>query len=131
MKMMYTGRVLAACLMLSVLAAAIHADDEPSVVGWEQAGEHVGEKVTVEGPVVATAYLQHVGGKPTFLNVGKPHPEPGRFTVVIWGKHRDNFDGAPEKTYADKKIRVTGVIKMHKNNPEIIVKSPDQIQIVE
>jgi hypothetical protein len=68
-------------------------------ISWNAALSHIGETLTVEGPVVSAHYASDSNGKPTFLNVGKDYPDPGRFTVVIWGEDRGRFSSPPEGTY--------------------------------
>ena len=99
-------------------------------LSWEQASAHVGEHVTIEGPVMNAKYASSSHGKPTFINIGKPYPDPGRLTVVIWGDDRAAFGGAPENDYVGKRIRVTGTIKSYKGTLEIIAKSPQAIEIL-
>src|SRR3712207_4248623 len=66
-------------------------EDCPGAISWDDALQHVGERQTIEGPVVGTVYVASSNGQPTFLNVGRDYPDSGRFTVVIWGDDRDNF----------------------------------------
>jgi len=96
-------------------------------VNWSEAVNYIGQRVTVCGPVVSTNYLDRSWGKPTFLNIGKPHPDPKRFTVVIWGKYRDNFPSSPEVYYRERTICVSGLVTEYKGVPEIEARSPSQI----
>ncbi len=99
-----------------------------SYIPWNEAIYHIGERATVYGPVVSTYYANTSRGKPTFLNIGKPYPDPDRFTVIIWGENRSNFPQAPEILYANKTIYVTGLIVEYKGIAEIEVISPSQIK---
>jgi hypothetical protein len=47
--------------------------------------------------------------------------------VLIWGSDRSKF-GAPEDSYADKHLCVTGQIKSYRGVPEIIAYDPSQIR---
>jgi hypothetical protein len=102
-----------------------------NAISWSNASTHVGERVTVEGPVVSTKYASSSRGEPTFLNIGKPYPDPGRFTVVIWGENRSNFPESPEDAYEGKNICVSGLIETYQGSPQIIVDSPSDIRTVE
>lgn len=102
----------------------------PGAISWDQAGQHVGESMTVEGLVISTRYASFSNGQPTFLNVGADYPDPTRFTVVIWGEDRSNFTTAPETAYAAKKICVTGVIQTYEGVAEIIAHYPSVITVV-
>jgi len=97
-------------------------------ISWDRAKDHIGESITVYGPVVDTHYASDSKGQPTFLNIGKPYPDPGRFTVVIWGEDRANFASPPEVYYEGKIIFVTGLVTDYEGIPEIEVKTPAQIQ---
>lgn len=90
----------------------------------------MGEKVTVEGPVVGTYYARSSNGSPTFLNLGRDYPDPDRFTAIVWGRNRDAFSSAPESTYRGENIRVTGKVSVYKGSAQIEAKSPAQIEIV-
>jgi hypothetical protein len=61
--------------------------------------------------------------------VGLKFPEPGRFTIVIWGEARTLFPEAPENTYADQWICAQGKIREYDGIMEMIVESPDAIEI--
>ncbi len=103
----------------------------PGAIPWDQAYEYVGDGATIEGPVVGTSYASGIRERPTFLNIGKPYPDPNRFTVVIWGDNRGNFPFAPEVEYDNKTICVTGLIETYKGSPQIIANRPSDIEIVE
>ena len=97
-------------------------------ISWDEAREHIGERATVCGPVVDTKWASGSKGKPTFLNIGKPYPDPNRFTVVIWIQNRGKFPQPPEDYYLGKTICVAGLIDEYKGIPQIEVKDPSQIQ---
>src|SRR5680860_278891 len=72
---------------------------KPAALPWSEAMNHVGEHMTVEGPVMGTHYASSSNGQPTFLNIGRDYPDPDRFAVVIWGQDRGNFSTPPENAY--------------------------------
>jgi len=98
-------------------------------ISWSEAKYHIGERTTVCGPVVDATWASGSNGKPTFLNLGKPYPDPDRFTVVIWIQNRGNFPQAPEDYYLGKTICVTGLIIEYNGIPEIEVQYPSEIEI--
>lgn len=100
-----------------------------NATSWDQASGYIDEQATITGPVVSAIYASTSNGEPTFLNVGKDYPDPARFTVVIWGKNRDNFGSAPEDEYDGKTISVTGQVVEYNGIPEIVVTTPDQIKV--
>lgn len=96
-------------------------------ISWDEAENHYGDRTTVYGLVVDTYYCIGCSGQPTFLNMGNPHPNPNRFTVVIWGENRGEFSQSPEDYYLGKTIYVTGLIEEYEGVPQIEVTSSDQI----
>jgi len=97
-------------------------------ISWSKAGDHIGESIAVKGPVVSTKYASSSNGQPTFLNMGKDYPDPGRFTVVIWNENRGNFDSMPEDYYEGKNVIVTGEISEYQGVAQIEVEGPNQIE---
>jgi hypothetical protein len=108
------------------------APDDPasSALSWRDAAAHEGTDCTIEGPVVGTFYADSSNGQPTFLNVGRDYPHSGRFTVVIWGEDRGAFPEPPEDMYAGATIRVTGSIASYEGIPQMMVRSPSDIEVV-
>ncbi|MDZ4179056.1 MAG: thermonuclease family protein [Coriobacteriia bacterium] len=101
------------------------------VVDWSDASDYVGQRVTVSGRVAGTHYASGANGQPTFLNIGRDHPDPDRFTVVIWGEDRSKFPSRPESMYAGKTLRVTGEVSLYRGTAQIVVDAPGQIVVVE
>jgi hypothetical protein len=101
----------------------------PGAVAWSNAGNYVGQRARVEGVVVGANFASGSAGQPTFLDVGLPYPDPGRFTVLIWGDDRANFPLAPDVAFRGEKICVSGVIELYAGVAEIEVSSPAQIVI--
>lgn len=100
------------------------APDDPEVVSWRQAQRHVGEFVTVEGTIVLTRRTE----KACFLNF---HPEwQHTFTAVIFARRFDAFPAQPEAHYRGRTVRVTGLVRAYQGKPEIVLESPDQIEVI-
>ena len=100
----------------------------PQGISWDEAKYHKGERTTVYGPVVDTYWASGSKGKPTFLNIGKPYPNPDRFVVVIWIDNRGNFPSSPEDYYIGKNIYITGLIQPYNGIPQIEATDSSQIQ---
>jgi micrococcal nuclease len=94
-------------------------------IGYKQADKIV----TVEGVIVRTYYATGSKGQPTFLNFHDPYE--GYFTAVIWGDDRGKFPANPESYYLYKKVKIKGKIEIYKGDPEIILRQPSQIWVVE
>lgn len=114
--------------------APIEAMPEPSlpdgVISWEDASDHVGEVVTVDGEVMGASYASGSNGGPTFVDLGADYPDPDRVSVVVWGEDRHRFSGAPESIYLGEHLRVTGEIYLYNGACNIKVTSPSQIEVL-
>jgi endonuclease YncB( thermonuclease family) len=95
-----------------------------TVIPWEEAHRHQGEEIVVEGTIVRTHRAEQV----MYLNF---HPNWKRYlTVVILAKDLPLFPADPEKAYQGKKVRVRGEVKLYKDRPEMVVRSPGDIEII-
>lgn len=101
---------------------------QTNTISADEAYKYVDEIKTVCGKVESTFYSYRSNGKPTFLNIDKAYPN-NEFMIVIWGNNRYKFKPVPEKKYLKKNICVTGRIIMYKGTAEIVVTSPNQIEI--
>jgi hypothetical protein len=110
---------------LALAMAATAAGAEPLTP--EDAAKHVGEKATVCGVVAAAKYAAQTGGRPTFLDFGKPYPDT-IFTALILGTDRPKF-GTPETTVKGKEVCVTGEIRLYNGKPEIVLTDPKQLAV--
>lgn len=96
----------------------------PSVIPWTEAAKWYNANATVEGVVTRTANT----GRVIYLDFS---PRNSDMKVVIFPQDAAKFPQPPEKMYQGKKIQVTGKIQEYQGAPEIIVRSPAQIKIVE
>jgi len=105
------------------------------LIPWDVAGDHAGTVKIVEGPVVDAIFKNWAIGKPTLLYIGKPYPDPDRFSVLIWSDHRgrfaEKFPPDPETHLLNKTVKVRGVIDKSKGYPEIALIDPANIWISE
>lgn len=99
-------------------------------VSWQEASSHVGETVTLCGPVVGAEYASASNGSPTFLDVGASYPDGGRLSVTIWGEDRSNFPEPPERAYEGETVLVTGEVYRYDGVCHVEVSSPSQITIL-
>ncbi|MEO0106741.1 MAG: thermonuclease family protein [candidate division WOR-3 bacterium] len=100
-------------------------DDKKEIISWQDAEKYYGKIKTVEGRIVATNNT----GKVCFLNFHKDWKR--YFTAVIFASDFYKFPKNPEDYYLNRKVRVTGLIKEYQGKPEMVLKSPNQIIIVE
>jgi hypothetical protein len=99
-------------------------------IGWREAANNLGGMATVRGPVVDSYFASRGQGQPTFLDIGRPYPDPDRFSVVIWGRDRPNFATPPEQTYRGRTVCVSGLIDTASGSPGIEVTSPTGIIVL-
>lgn len=99
-------------------------------IRWEEASEHVGETITVYGPVKGTKYASSSNGSPTFIDIGASYPKKNRVTITIWGKNRSAFSSSPEDMYRGKTLCVTGEVYLYQDVCNIEVSSPSQIKVL-
>ncbi len=93
-------------------------------IPWESAGKFVGRHVTLEGTIVRS----YNSGKACFLNF---HRNFTRYmSLTIFENDLRKFPSQPEKYYLNKTVRVRGKIKMYKDRPEIVLRSPKQIKVI-
>jgi hypothetical protein len=118
---------LSAFLVASLLCITVATVGQAKKLTASEARDHIGERAMVCGKVVSSRYASSTRGAPTFLDLDKPYPN-NLFTIVIWGENRAKF-GAPEETYRDKSVCVTGNITSYRSSPEIVASDPSQIVV--
>ncbi|MBE0433615.1 thermonuclease family protein [candidate division WOR-3 bacterium] len=102
--------------------------DQPAGIGvitWQEADQYYNQTKVVKGRIVASNNT----GKVCFLNF---HEDWRRsFTAVIFASDFKKFPPHPENYYLNRVVRVRGLVKEYRGKPEIILKSPAQIEIIE
>ncbi len=121
----YTERLLDAARVVwdSLRAHSVRTISAP------EARDHVGELARVCGRVESARYVADTNRSPTFLNIGAPYPEQD-FTVVVWGEDRDRFADPPEGL-AGETVCASGWIESYREVPQIIVRDPEQITVLD
>jgi micrococcal nuclease len=94
------------------------------VITWSDAHKYYNQYVIVEGTIVNT----YNSGIVCFLNF---HTNYSYFTAVIFASDFPGFAGPPEFLYSGKTVQIIGIIQEYNGSPEIIVKTPDQIKILD
>ena len=98
-------------------------------ISWEQAGDYIGDYVTVVGEIVDSYQATDSTGSPTFIDMGASYPDSNRVTILIWEENLYNFDGDPETMYMGETIAVTGTISTYDGTIQIEVTDPSQIEV--
>jgi len=97
------------------------------VVAPADAAKAAGETVTVQYVVASTG-----GQAVTFLNSEKDFRSKTNFAAVLTAKGKTGpWAGATGATFLGKTVRVTGTVKLSKDNPQIEVSDEKQIEIIE
>ena len=92
----------------------------------DEASEHLGQYVTVEGMVVAV-FISKTGN--TFLSFGAPYPNQTFAAWIVRGSELaaiSTVDGLVG--LVGKKLRISGTIELYKGKPEIRISSRKQVQ---
>ena len=107
---------------LGLAAVAVPALAQSQVIAPADAKSHVGQTVTIEGPVgnVSTARSGM-----TFIDIGGRYPD-NAFAAVIFADDSTKFPDI--KALDGKVVDVTGAVSLYRGKPEIILKSADQVR---
>ncbi len=122
---------LLAGILLLVLAgvtpayAQIDPDEGRPQVAWEEARQVVGKVALVSGKVIGVPAV----GSITFINFDERRPV--RFAGVIYEDNLANFPKPPAEMYNGKIVRIRGTVSVFRDQPQIIVTSPEQIEILD
>jgi hypothetical protein len=94
------------------------------VVPWQAAGSYDGETITVEGDVVR-ARLE----ADTCVLEFSPD-DPNAFRAILLIPLITDLPRQPQRLYENKRVQVSGTIRTWHGRPEMIVRSPDAIEVV-
>lgn len=119
-----------------ITIVAVTKEPVNEVIGWADAGSHIGEFKTVDGIIKSAYYASSKSSRPTFLNFNIPYE--GYFTCLIWGSDRskfvNTFHSTPESYLLYKHVQVTGTITEYPEGsgvPEMILTKPSQVIVLE
>ena len=102
----------------------------PNALTWDQARAFAGQSGTFRGEVVSATFVENSVRQPTFLNVGRPFPDPSRLTVVVWGRDRGRFPQPPEVAYSEgREICVSGAVTLFEGVVQIEISSPAALSV--
>jgi len=125
-----TRRPISRYLEELVILADLRRGEAVSIAA-DEACRHVGERCRV---TMAVAGGRLLNTSRCFLNSERDHLDEKNFTAVILGPGLRRFERAgvddPFTLFEGKAIRVTGVISLHKDKPQIVVEVPGQIELL-
>jgi DNA/RNA endonuclease YhcR with UshA esterase domain len=93
-------------------------------IAAKETGDYIGKNVIVKGYVADVV----IRPKVNYLNFDKKYPDQ-TFTAVIFPKDAENFNDL--YAYKNKNVRVKGKIELYRGKPQIIINTPEQIEITE
>jgi hypothetical protein len=111
---------LGLALLVALLAASADAADPVPV---NQANQHIGEQVTLEGRVVAT----HSSSLATVIAFA---PNFAGFTAKILAGDQSKFPADLDRRYRDRVVRLTGEVTDYRGKPEMTLRDPSQLALV-
>jgi len=111
-----------AALAMALGLVAAPALAQTQTIAPAEAGAHVGQTVTVEGPV-GNVYTARSGM--VFIDVGGRYPD-NAFAAVIFASDAGKFPDV--SALGGKTIDITGAISLYRGKPEIVLKSADQVK---
>lgn len=97
-------------------------------VPWTEARNRIGDVLCVEGP--AESVGTGAGGD-VFINLGRPYPDPGRFTLFIPARHVGKFEAAFGPRFwtqvARTVVRAQGEVRLYQGVAEIVLTDPKDL----
>jgi len=126
---MHPRPLIAALLLLTVAtrlaAQQIRPDEGRPQVLWQDARPLIGQAALVAGKVINV----NTAGRITFINFDEQRP--ARFCGVIFEEQLGNFPKPPKEMYEGKIVRISGTVSAFKDQPQIVVTNPKQIEVLD
>jgi endonuclease/exonuclease/phosphatase family metal-dependent hydrolase len=105
--------------------APIGANEGRPQVMWQNARSVVGKLALVAGKVINVRKV----GRITFINFDDQRPR--RFEAAIFDDNIANFPKPPAEMYDGKIINIRGRVTLFQDRPQIIITSPEQIDVLD
>ncbi|MGB6535398.1 MAG: hypothetical protein WBF58_05480 [Xanthobacteraceae bacterium] len=115
-------RTLIVALGFLTFATPALAQSQVQTIAPSEAQKHVGQTVTIEGPV-GNVYGSRTGA--VFIDIGGRFPD-NPFTAVIFPGDAGKFPAA--STLDGRTIAVNGIVQLYRNRPEIVLRSAEQLK---
>ena len=117
--MRYLANLLSAAGIALLLAASAQAE----TISPPEASHHIGDSITVEGVV---SQVSTSSGGTTFINFGGRYPNHV-FYAVIFRSNLNQFAGV--QALQGRAVAISGTVELYKGKPQIILLSPEQIEL--
>mgnify|MGYP006428480771 FL=1 len=96
---------------------------------WVSAGQHIGQRVALAGPVAGISYRRQSQGQPTWINIGADFPDSKRLVLIIWGRNRPSFTDFLSRLRTGDIVCATGEVSQYQGIPQIELASQGQIRL--
>ena len=96
----------------------------PTQIGAAQAADYYDENMVVTGKVVSVSVRSSVA----LLDLDERYPN-SPFTAVVFSENFGKFENF--RKYRGHQVTISGTITKYHNKPEIVLESPEQIQITD
>lgn len=99
------------------------------IISTDEFKDYIGQEITVKGTIDQVVSLKDVRGKPTYFNMGGKYPD-NKFTLLLWESNKHKFTKGAQ-FYEGKTIKVIGLIETYRGKPQIVIREPEQIEVLE
>lgn len=120
-----TNQLKKALLLLAIISLTKTAFSQ--TVPLDSIANYEDKTITVCA-TVESVYVSKGEKKTNYINFGKPFPNQ-TLTAVIFESDLPNFKYTPSEYLTNKKVCITGNVKMYKNKPQIILNTVKQIEV--
>ena len=122
-------KTLWSVLTLSILGLCLARGEQtntaaPAKIGTADADKHYDQEMIVTGKVVQVTLRPTV----VFINLDKPFPG-SPFAAVIRSENTNEFSDL--QSLQGKSVEIRGTIKEYRDKPEIILRSPSQLKVLD
>jgi very-short-patch-repair endonuclease len=100
-------------------------------VGWQQAGQHIGQTVAVVGPLMKVTNRENIRGNPTWIDIGALYPNTERLVLVIWGEQKSEFPMMMPGQLEGRSVCIIGQIKNYKSTFQIELRTSSQLKVLQ
>lgn len=90
--------------------------------------KHIGDSVIFSAKIFNTRYFEASENAPTLLDINNSYGLP-LVNIVIWRQDRKNFTDAPEILYNNREVRISGVVQLYNNLPQIVISKKQQVTV--
>lgn len=98
-------------------------------ISWQDIGQHIGNTVSVVGPVMAVTQREGIRGNPLWMEVGAAFPNKNRLKVVIWEEQKHLFPMVAPDLLDGRNVCITGKLTDYKGVAQIVLRDANQLSL--